>query len=100
MEFLGAIISSATGAAIGNSVPDDALQKPFRMSKKADDRLDEKRASLWCVMYMSHCLKVDGGLDKLKLIKFDALVVSFRRGEITYREFSDELDRLDNSEPL
>ena len=100
MEFLGTIISSATGTAIGNSVPDNALQKPFRMSKKADDRLNSERARLWYVLYMKRCLEVDHNLDKLKLIKFDAprYVVQARRNHIS--EFSDELDRLDNPGPL
>jgi len=100
MEFLGMMISSATGTAIGNSVPDNALQKPSSESEKADDSLSDERASFWRDTYMKRCRKMDGNLDKLKLIKFDALVVSFRRGEITYREFSDELDRLDNPGPL
>ena len=100
IELIATIIASATGTAIGNSVPEDALKKPFRMSKKTDDRLNGKRASFWYALYQGHCDKVGRDLDGLKLIKFDALVVSYRRGEITYREFSDELRRLDNPEPL
>ena len=100
MELLGTIISSATGTAIGNSVPEDALKKPFRMSKKTDDRLNGERAGAWYLLYQEHCIKVGRNLDGLKLIKFDAIVVSYRRGEISYREFSDELDRLDNPKSL
>ena len=95
-EWLGMVLASAAGTMLGNRTPEDALQKRFRMSKKTDDRLGGERASLWCMMYLEHRLQKHGKLDEFTLIKFDALVTVFRRGEITYREFSDELDRLED----
>lgn len=98
-EWLGTGIATLMGTAVGNMATEDALQKRFRMSKKTDDRLNEERASLWYKMYMERRPRKNGRQDRLNAIKFDALVTVFRRGEITYREFSDELDRLEGEQP-
>ena len=98
-EWLGTLLATLMGTAAGNMATEDALQKRFRVSKKTDDRLNEERASLWYRMYMERRLHKYGRLDQLNLIKLDALVTVFRRGEITYREFRDELDRLEGEQP-
>ena len=99
MELIGTIIANIFGTAIGNRVPKDALKKPSRRSKRADDHLIEARARLWRGMYVMRCIETGRIHDTITLIKFDALVMSYKCGEITYREFSDELDRLDNPVP-
>ena len=98
-EWLGTLLATLMGTAAGNMATEDALQKRFRVSKKTDDRLNGERASLWYRMYIKRRLHKRKRLDELSLIKFDALVTVFRRGEITYREFSDELDRLEDEQP-
>ena len=102
IEFLGMMLATAIGTAVGTALASivlgDALQNPYGESKKGDDRLNEERAALWREMYIRKRLKAGRGLDKVKLIKFDALVVSYSRNEITCQSFLNELDRLDNPE--
>ena len=103
MEFLDIMLPTAVGTAVGAVLVKvmlaDVLEKPSRMSKKADDRLNGARVRLWREGYIIRCIEAGRDPDIVTLIKFDALVVSYRRREITYREFSDELDRLDNPDP-
>ena len=65
-------------------------------SSKKNERINDERDALWCLMYMKRCRDRDGKLIRLKLLKFDALRASFRLGEISHIEFWDGLDRLDN----
>ena len=107
MEFLGMIIANATGTAVGAVLVKvmlaDALEKPSRMSKRADDRLAKVRALVWLeeyVKYIMRCMEAGRDIDPVIQSKIDALVESRERGEITDREFSDELRRLDIPGPL
>ena len=102
IEFLEVMLATSIGTAVGAAfvsiVLDDALQNPSSESKEGDGRLNEERAALWREMYMRQCIKAGRSLDKVRLIKFDALVVSYSRNEMTYQNFRDELDRLENPE--
>ena len=106
MEFLDIMLPTAVGTAVGamlvKLILADALEKPSRKSKRANDHLAKVRALDWLEeyeKYIMRCIEAGRDIDPVIQSKIDDLVESRERGEITNREFSDELCRLDNPEP-